>query len=449
MEKLYQKSLVIGRLREYFAPYLSLLTKPSAHKMFLLLLAMLTMQTAVSIKFLYEWFINRICSTSLNAYYYLLSYTEIPLNKFMQVTVRLSLSLIPGELAGLPILLMIDDTMQAKYGTHFECYSTMFDHAKHNGSNYLKGHCFVAIAIGVPVIVGEAIQYLHVPVGHRLRNDESKLKIASALIDLAMEELTSCEMIVLLCDSWYPKGDVIKTVKKHDNLELIANVRVDTNIFELPPKRTGKPGRPAQRGRELSIYADFDFIRAGDYFVAVRTVLTNLFGNFLPIYLTVTTPDILNHKAYRVFISTAQPRQLQQQYKGYEKKLSDSLSGQVLWLLPLFVYSFRWSIEVIFYEQKTFWSFGLYRIRSKSGIENFVNFSSLCYACMKILPLMDNRFAAFVPESAQFRKLYIGEAIRHELFLWQFEAKHETGFNSDSLWSSILCRRPVSKSMSA
>jgi hypothetical protein len=64
----------------------------------------------------------------------------------------------------------------------------MFDHAKHSGSSYLKGHCFVALAICIPVVVGNNIKYLTVPIRFRLKGpDENKLTIASAMITEAMK----------------------------------------------------------------------------------------------------------------------------------------------------------------------------------------------------------------------------------------------------------------------
>ena len=48
--------------------------------------------------------------------------------------------MIPDSLATQPIFLCVDDTMVAKAGTRFENVSKLFDHAAHNGSNYLNGH---------------------------------------------------------------------------------------------------------------------------------------------------------------------------------------------------------------------------------------------------------------------------------------------------------------------
>jgi len=436
METLYQNARTVKRLKEYFQPYLSLLTQPSGTKFFLILLAMLSMQFVTSIRNIYQWFLSGIYGSSLNSYYHLLSYANIPLDAFFRITVKIAHSLIRQEIYGLPIFLIIDDTLQAKFGTHFECYQTMFDHARHDGSNYLKGHCFVALTISVPIIIEGSVRYLNVPVGFRMRGEnENKLKIASKMIENAMIILADYPKIILLCDSWYPKGDVLKTVKHYKNLDLIANVRVDTSLFELPPPRTGKRGAPRKKGRALNIYEDFNFIRIGDYYIAVKLVITNLFEG--PIYLTVTTPDLLHHNAYRIFISTLAPEAIRKQFKGMERKLSNSLLSRIPWLLPLFLYSYRWPIEVCFYELKTFWSFGLYMLRSKTGIENIVNTLSMAYTSMKILPLLDSKYSSLINESAQTAKCVFGDAIKQEMFLWRFVSRSVGAINFQEIFASI------------
>jgi len=433
---LYQNARTIKRLKEHFQPYINLLTQPSGTKFFLILLSMLSMQFVTSIRNIYRWFLSGINGASLNSYYYLLTYTELPLEAFFRKTIKIALSLIPEELNGLPIFLIIDDTLQAKYGTHFECYQTMFDHAKHNNTNYLKGHCFVALTISVPIILEGCIRYLNIPVGFRLRSkDENKLEIASKMLDNAMSILGNYPMTILLCDSWYPKGAVRKTVMRHKNLNLIASVRIDTSIFELPPPRTGKRGAPRKKGEAIDFYTDLNFIRIGDYYIAVKQVMTNLFEG--PVYLTVTTPDLLNRKAHRLFISTLMPDAIRKQFKGYETELSDSLVSKVPWLLPLYLYSYRWAIEVCFYELKTFWSFGLYMLRSKNGIENFVNMLAMSYASMKILPFSDQQFSFLMNESAQTIKNVVGDAIKQELFLWRFVSSSESYVNSKEIFDLL------------
>ena len=417
MEPLYQKTKVIARVKEYYWPYIKLLTKPSGNKLFVLLLAVLSMQAISSIQHVYKWFVAPVSKISQNAYYYLLTYTALPLERFVEVTIRKALGIIEEKHRKLPVLLLLDDTLQAKFGTKFECYTKMFDHAKHKGSSYLSGHCFVALAICVPVSVGTTIKYLTVPIRFRLRGEaESKLSIASEMITDAMKVLKDIPTVILMCDSWYPKGEVLQTVEAHKNLELIANVRVDTVLYDLPVV-TGKRGRPAKKGGKLSIYGDFSFTDMGKYFIAARTVITNLFKN--PVYMTVTTTNLDNRKGYRLFLSTIAHENL---FAMFCEQTPDTDYARLSWLLPLRLYSLRWNIEVMFYELKTFWSFGNYMLRSKQGIDNFINLLAISYACAKLIPFSDSFFSDFAHFSAQTTKYAFGEAIRKELFFAQFVA---------------------------
>jgi len=230
----------------------------------------------------------------------------------------------------------------------------------------------------------------------------------------AMKTLADIPTVILLCDSWYPKGEVLETVQSYENLELIANVRLDTAMYDLP-ERTGKRGRPAKRGRKLSVCEDFDFSEVGKYFIAVRTVITNLFKN--PVYMTVTATALGNHKGYRLFLSTIDHEKLLAIFSSCQQHPD---SEELSWLLPLRIYSLRWNIEVMFYELKTFWSFGSYRLRSKNGIENFVNLLAVSYSCAKLIPFEDDLFSDLSLFSTQTVKYAFGEAIRKELFFTQF-----------------------------
>ena len=58
----------------------------------------------------------------------------------MNTTARIALKLIPDSLQTQPVFLCVDDTMVSKFGTKFENVSKLFDHAAHNGSNFLNQH---------------------------------------------------------------------------------------------------------------------------------------------------------------------------------------------------------------------------------------------------------------------------------------------------------------------
>lgn len=86
----------------------------------------------------------------------------------MNVTASLALKLIPDSLKSQPVFFCIDDTMISKFGRKFEDVSKLFDHAAHNGSNYLNGHCFVSLMLCVPIWSNRRIAYLAVPLGYRM-----------------------------------------------------------------------------------------------------------------------------------------------------------------------------------------------------------------------------------------------------------------------------------------
>ena len=52
--------------------------------------------------------------------------------------------------------------MIEKSGKHFELCSKLYDHAAHNGSNYLNGHCMVSLLLSFPVYQNGKVLYLSV-----------------------------------------------------------------------------------------------------------------------------------------------------------------------------------------------------------------------------------------------------------------------------------------------
>ena len=431
MNQLYQKGMTIKSLRVYFEPYFAGMSRPTANNFFLFLLAIISMQGIQSVRFLYTWFLKRIdTSGCLNSYYYLLSQGKISRSLLNQITVRIALSCIPEEYSNYPIFLIIDDTLQPKYGTHFEDYQLVFDHARHNGSNYLKGHCFVGLVISVPVEIEGKLRYLSVPVGYRLRSrGENKLELAANMVEQAIQEFPTETKAILLCDSWYPKGAIRRIVSSNPKLELIANVRVDTKLYDLPPAPTGKRGRPAKKGRVLDCHLDFDLdTQIGDYRVGSRKVMTNLFPD--PIYATITTYDSENSSSYRIFISTIMPEDILLDDQELETFCPEIPEAERNRLLPYCLYGFRWAIEVIFYEQKTFWSFGKYMVRSKNGIESYVNFLAIAYSSVQLLPFTQKKYAHLKAESSQVKKQLIGMAIQQEVFFYTFVLSIENRIKS-------------------
>jgi len=298
---------IIGRLFRYFSVYFVTFAVPAAESLFFLVLAILAMESADSIRSLYRHFLSGITTKPLNAFYYACSYAKVDCSVFMNVTAKLALRLIPADLGAQPPFLCIDDTMASKPGKKFEDVSKLSGHAAHNGSNYLNGHCFVSLMLRVPVWHQRRVSYLAVPPGYRMwQKKESKLEPAAAMVRHVMPEFYRQKNVIILCGSWYVKQNLVSIVDEYDNPDLIGNARADSVLYDLPSAPTGKKGRPAQ---------------------------------------------------LQIFFAWQEKAPLNRAGSGWMQ------------YIPLLLCSFRWDIEVSYYEQKSFWSLCAYMVRSRRGIE--------------------------------------------------------------------------------
>ena len=404
------------------------------------MLSILAMESAHSIRFLYKHFLSAITAKSLNAFYYACSYAKIDYAGFMNVTARMALNLVSQSLRSQPVFLCIDDTMSAKFGKKFENVSKLFDHAAHNGSSYLNGHCFVSLMLCVPVWKGRQVSYLPVPLGYRMWDKEtSKLNLAACMVRRVMPVFSTQENVIILCDSWYAKKDLICVVNEYTNLDIICSARYDSVIYDLTPQPTGKKGRPAKRGKRLSPDADFILSdeKTGDYYVGSRRVLTNLFGQRE--VLAYVTASGKTQGSRRLFFSTVFPHQLQifcawhAIRRWQEKSPLNQTGSSHMEFIPLLCYHFRWNIEVSYYEQKTFWSLCSYMVRSRKGIEMLVNVINTAYCAMKLLPYQDEAFSKYRNESVQDFRFALSERIRQEVFFATFVKKSESVIKSSVL----------------
>ena len=289
-------------IKKILNKYRAVFTKKSFQSFFWLIISIISFDQIQSIRFIWKNFISKYKNSCLNSLYYFLSYSSWSLDDLMKKTTEIALSLIPENLQDEKIYLMIDDTLQEKFGDKFAGCQSFFDHVRRNNSSYLKGNSFVALAISIPVSAGDnEISYLSIPLGFRLyKKEKSKLTIARNLILNIIKILTD-KQLVILCDSWYIKGDVIDTVEEFENIEFVGAVRKDTAFYDLPPEHNGKRGRPRKYGDKLS-FKDLKYKKIGKYYVASKIVKTKLFEQ--PVEIFVTLKDLDEFKSPRVYIST-------------------------------------------------------------------------------------------------------------------------------------------------
>ena len=399
---------------------------------------MLAMESAHSIRFLYRHFLLGITKKSLNAFYYACSYAKVDYSRFMNVTASMALKLIPELLETQPIFLCIDDTIVPKFGKKFEDVSTLFDHASHNDSNYLNGHCFVSLMLCIPVWNNRKVVYQAVPLGYRMwQKKESKLELAASMVRQVMPEFKAKKNVLILCDSWYAKKNFVRVVDEYSNLDIICNARYDSVMYDLAPEPTGRRGRPVKHGRRLSVEEDFALSdeKIGDYYTGVRRVLTNIFGTREVLaYVTSTGKD---SGSRRLFFSTVFPEQLHIFCAWQEKVPLNQTGSSWMQYIPLFLYAFRWNIEVGYYEQKTFWSLCSYMVRSSKGIEMLVNLINITYCAMKLLPYQDETFAKYHTKSVQEFRFALSEQIRRQVFYATFVDSIENSIKSNTVMNAL------------
>ena len=428
MKALYTQTNIICKLKKAFLKIFSVESKHTKEHLFDILLSVLCLNGFQSINYNFEHFIGNISDSKLKSYYFTLNESRIDLSQWMKNMVRTALSLIPDKLLEQLIILSIDDTMVEKYGEHFENRSKLFDHAEHNGSNYLNGHCFVSIMLSIPIFDNGVIRYLSFPVGYRMwTKEKTKLAMAADMVKEVMDIIGSERNVCLCCDSWYPKAEITELPQQYDNLALICNVRYDTALYDLPPAKTGKKGRPKVRGKKLS-FDDFEFssVDNTDYSVGSRQVITNLFGK-KPVHAIVTKTK---NGTQRLFICTKSPDELNFDFTSPELGKASLFAKAGVQFLPLTVYSMRWHIEVAYYEQKRFWSFGAYMLRGKVGIERLTNLLTVLYAFMTILPFYDDTFLSLAHNSPQRSRFVLGMTVWYELFLTTFDNNHISSKNA-------------------
>ena len=345
MTSLYHTNSMIDKLWKEFSAFFSDATKPTTKHLFEIAVSVFGLNGFQSVKYSFEHFIDEISEYELKSFYYTLNESKINLQDWIKRFVEAVLSIRFLDTQQ-PILLAIDDTLVEKSGEKFEHWSKQFDHAAHNGSNYLNGHCFVSLLLSIPVKDSLGCRYLSFPVAYRMwTKEQTKLEMAADLVRSAMTCLGAQRRVILCCDSWYPKGCVKLLAEEYANLTIVCNVRSDTALYALPPKPTGKRGRPRLRGERLSVESiPQTEVPESDFCVGFQPVKTNLFGS-RTVYAISTKAREGN--SCRLFLCTENPQNL-----PFDIAFSDERAARFAKadsnFTPLTIYALRWNIEIAY-----------------------------------------------------------------------------------------------------
>ena len=279
-----------------------------------------------------------------------------------------------------------------------------------------------------PVEAYNITRLIKIPLGFKILIPKNKLnddKEYKTKFDIYLEWLKEIidiigkkRKIIILCDAWYTKGQIIELYYKHKNVELIGAVNKRTNFYLLPPERVpGQKGRTPLKGRELAIEdLIFESIPDEKLQFAHKEVKTDLFGLDTTIELFCTKSQ---NDSLRYFICT--DKNLSSYVDVNLVKNTNPTSKNLLSFnseyLPFCIYTIRWNIEIFFYEIKKFWGLESFMVRKFVSIYRLINFLSVVYASTTLLPYYCKELTSLQGLSTQEIRTCLGEFLRQVHFL--------------------------------
>ena len=425
MFNFFELNPVLSQLIFVFSTIFDNETRIVSFKLILLALSVIVTPACFSISYSYNHFMNLFTDKKLNSFYNMINESKIDLNRWEFNLIQLALQLLL-ENCPYPLLLIIDDTIVTKFGKKFQMVTNLYDHSSKNNDKYVNGHCFICLILGLPVFIFGKVYYIRIPVALRMwipekfssetKKYKTKLHIADELLRQAMRVIGSEIMVVLLADSWYPKGPICQFIREHKNVAGIFNVRVNTAIYALPSNQEGKRGRPAKKGKKLDIKEiPLVDVPGTNYRVGYCEVITNLFGTDMVVRVMVT--ETKKTKTRRLFICT-NPELCAVDLNVIAKKDLRAIGSTVSELICFGLYGYRWNIEVAFMELKRFWGLNEYRVMTVDGIERLLNLQLIVYAVLCLMPYRDKAYECLHNYSIQERRFAVGKLIEHLLFTW-------------------------------
>lgn len=195
------------------------------------------------------------------------------------VVFKLALPWLPR---GQPIYLPLDDTLARKSGKCVALASIHHDPLLSSGARpfFSYGHCWVVLSVWVPLPMFGVVKGFALPVLFRLfvgrrrggekdapsrSTKKKRLRRARAAFEKVKRRKKpemALEMLELLaswapertfyvcCDTTYATRRILEN--RPDNVEVIGRLRMDAELYDLPPeRRPGQPGRPRRRGKRL------------------------------------------------------------------------------------------------------------------------------------------------------------------------------------------------------
>lgn len=197
-----------------------------------------------------------------------------------------------------------------------------------------------------------------------------------------MPEFSRKKNVIILCDNGYVKKDLVCLKDEFQNLDLIGNVRNDFVIYDFPPQSSGK------RAYLPSMEKDCPYGRILCYPKIRLAVIIR--SSAVPWQISLGKEKSLHIWQLQKRIPVPEDGSLVSffpnslKFSVCDRKITSEPASRRMQFIPLLLYTFRWNIEVSYYEQETIWLLCSYMVRTRKEIEMFVNLIKITYCAMKL-----------------------------------------------------------------
>src|SRR3954467_12840492 len=184
------------------------------------------------------------CRRHWTSYYWMVRKGQFDWKAMVQALCRLVRREFPSERC----VVVGDDPLIPRVSAAAPGAAIQYDHArKPHRPDYLLAQTVVSLS----AVIGNSRGSWSVPLMSNLAGrtgNHGKLETMRAMLEEVSGTLGA---ITLLLDAWYMKGYLIVDALKRDAI-VIGQVRRDTALYDPPPPRTGKPGRPRKYGDRIT-----------------------------------------------------------------------------------------------------------------------------------------------------------------------------------------------------
>jgi len=350
-------------------------------------------------------------------------------------------SLIPSPLTDGRLVMLLDDSINAKVGKLIYACQTTFDHAaKTNQTRYPWAQTIVTVGLlkkiherwcCLPLAFAFYLREKTVAAGYigprrQKMVFRTKFEQAVSLID-RIAHAFAAKKVLIITDTWFGNNGLLKPLRSQLGgcADILSRLRINCALYALPEPDASRLGRPRKYGSRLGSVADMAAALQGQ----ARSYTLHLYSGLREV---MAVDRVVMLKTLRCCVRVVWVYRKRQWVALVTTDLTLSVEQIIEY------YSARWKIEAGFREIKQEIGSGATQTRNPNAVANHLNF---CMAATTITWI----YAAHLPQAPARRYAskktteYAFADVRRSLAA----ALSKEGFDSDCQDSDKPCRNPL------